>query len=152
MGIRLRQHWRHAQEQVLRLYTERRIRHADLTASRAVNPAGFSCSFLQECGLLANSSLRGCAGRSGSTVFNLARREKQKGPQGPFLFFWRRGWDSARSRRELPADRPLCGCVGRTGVDVRNHTRREKQKAPRGGLLSFCWWSEFCAEDALPTP
>jgi hypothetical protein len=54
----------------------------------------------------------------------------------PFVL-WRRGWDSARPLRGLPADRPLRGCVGRTGLEVLNHTRRENEKAPRGGLFIF---------------
>ncbi len=36
-----------------------------------------------------------------------------------------RGWDSARTRCGLAADRPLRGCVGRTGFESPDHTRRE---------------------------
>ena len=53
------------------------------------------------------------------------------------LTCWRRGWDSARSLRELPANMPLRGCVGRTGFESPYLTRRENKKAPRGGLFIF---------------
>jgi len=45
------------------------------------------------------------------------------------------GWDSARSLRELAADRPLRGCVGRTGSESPYLARRENRQAPRGGLF-----------------
>ena len=80
--------------------------------------------------------LRGCVGRTGFEVPNHPRQE-YKTPRMGRLIFWRRGWDSARSLRELPANMPLRGCVGRTGFEVLNHTRRENKTAPRGGHLIF---------------
>jgi len=45
-----------------------------------------------------------------------------------------RGWDSARSLRELTANMPLRGCVGRTGVSSAT-TLGEKTKWPRKGAI-----------------
>jgi hypothetical protein len=64
-------------------------------------------SVLDECG---GSVLGGHQGRTAS--------------KGLFTV-WRRGWNSARPLRELPADRPLYGCLGRTGFESPDHTRRE---------------------------
>ena len=50
------------------------------------------------------------------------------------LSCWRRGWDSARSLRELPANLQLCCSVGRTGFESPYLTRRENKKAPRGAV------------------
>ena len=44
--------------------------------------------------------------------------------------------DSARSRCELPANRPLRGCVGRTALKSSPHSAR-KTKGPRGGGFGF---------------
>ena len=55
------------------------------------------------------------------------------------LFFWRRGWDSTRSLRELVADKPLCGCVGRTAFEVLNRTRPENKMGPVRGPISVFW-------------
>ena len=56
------------------------------------------------------------------------------------LTCWRRGWDSARSLRELPANMRLCRCVGRTGFESPYLTRRENKMGPRGA--HFCFLAE----------
>ena len=60
-------------------------------------------------------------------------RQKYKTPRKGRFIFWRRGWDSARSLRELPADMPLRGCVGRTGFSSSTHSAKI-QNAPKGAF------------------
>ena len=52
------------------------------------------------------------------------------------LTVWRRGWDSSRSLRELPANMPLRGCVGRTGFEALNPLGKNA-KGPEWGLSHF---------------
>ena len=52
---------------------------------------------------------------------------------------WRRGWDSARSLRELPADMPLRGRVGRTGLSSATTLGRKTRTGPTRGPVLVFW-------------